>query len=155
MTADIPEADAAKLELGQQATISFPGTSTTTTGSVTQITPQSTVSNDVVFYPVTISLDTAPPGVGVGSTANLSITTDTAANVLMAPTQAITTTGNRHTVTVRRDGVDTAVPVTIGVSGPAETEITDGVAERDVLVLPSAASATGGPGAGFPGTGGR
>jgi len=154
VTADIPEADAAKLELGQQATISFPATETTATGTVTRKDPQSTVTNDVVLYPVTISLETAPPGVGVGATANLSVTTGTATGVLKAPTQAITTTGNRSTVTVRRDGVDTVVPVRIGVSGPAETEIVSGVAEGDVLVLPAQNVGTGGSGAGFPRTGG-
>jgi multidrug efflux pump subunit AcrA (membrane-fusion protein) len=154
VTANIPEADAAKLELGQQATISFPGTETTATGSVTRKDPQSTVTNDVVLYPVTISLDTAPPGVGVGATANLSVTTGTATGALKAPTQAITTTGNRSTVTVRRNGADTVVPVRIGVSGPAETEIVSGVSEGDVLVLPTGNVATSGSGAGFPRTGG-
>ena len=154
VTADIPEADAADLELGQPATLSFPGTETTATGTVTRIDPQSTVSNDVVLYPVTISLDAAPEGVGVGATANMSITTGAATAVLKAPTQAITTTGNRSTVTVRRDGVDTVVPVRIGVSGPAETEIVSGVADGDVLVLPSQNLVTGGAGAGFPGSGG-
>ncbi|TWF76057.1 HlyD family secretion protein [Pseudonocardia hierapolitana] len=154
VTADIPEADAAKLELGQQATISFPATGTTANGTVTRKDPQSTVSNDVVLYPVTISLTTAPLGVGVGATANLSITTGTATAVLKAPTQAITTTGNRSTVTVRRGGADTVVPVRIGVSGPAETEIISGVSEGDVLVLPTPNVATGGSGAGFPRQGG-
>ena len=153
VTAEIPEADAAKLELGQRATISFPATGATATGTVTRKNPQSTVSNDVVHYPVTISLETAPPGVGVGATANVSITTGTATGVLKAPTQAITTTGDRSTVTVRRDGVDAVVPVRIGVSGPAETEIISGVSEGDVLVLPTPAAATGG--SGFPRTGGR
>ncbi|MHA6621576.1 HlyD family efflux transporter periplasmic adaptor subunit [Pseudonocardia sp. DLS-67] len=155
VTAEVPEADAAKLELGQQATVSFPATGTTATGTVTRKDPQSTVSNDVVLYPVTISLETAPAGVGVGATANLSVTTGSATGVLKAPTQAVTTTGNRSTVTVRRDGTDTVVPVRIGVSGPADTEILSGVDEGDVLVLPSPNVATAGSGAGFPRTGGR
>jgi multidrug efflux pump subunit AcrA (membrane-fusion protein) len=154
VTAEVPEADAAKLELGQRATISFPATGTTANGTVTRKDPQSTVSNDVVLYPVTISLETAPPEVGVGATANLSITTGTATGVLKAPTQAITTTGNRSTVTVRRGGADTVVPVRIGVSGPAETEIVSGVREGDVLVLPTPTVATGGSGGGFPRQGG-
>lgn len=91
---------------------------------------------------------------GVGSTANLSVTTGSATGVLKAPTQAITTTGNRSTVTVRRDGVDTVAPVRIRVSGPAETEIVSGVSEGDVLVLPTPNVVTGGSGAGFPRSGG-
>ncbi|MCO1658565.1 HlyD family efflux transporter periplasmic adaptor subunit [Pseudonocardia humida] len=143
VTANVPEADAATVELGQPATVTFPGTGTTAAGTVTRVDPQSTVVNNVVLYPITISLETAPPGVGVGSTAELSITTGTAQNVLKVPTQAVTTTGDRHTVTVLRDGVETVVPVQIGVSGTTDTEITSGVAVGDQLVLPGTGPTTG------------
>ena len=93
VTANIAEADAAKVQLGQAARITFPATNATATGTVTQITPQSTVTNNVVQYPVQVSLATAPPGVGVGNTASLSITTGTKSGVLVAPTSAITTIG--------------------------------------------------------------
>ena len=106
VTANIAEADAAKVQLGQAARITFPATNATATGTVTQITPQSTVTNNVVQYPVQVSLATAPPGVGVGNTASLSITTGTKSGVLVAPTSAITTIGNRHTVVVRRGDQD-------------------------------------------------
>ncbi|MFC4950509.1 biotin/lipoyl-binding protein [Pseudonocardia sp. GCM10023141] len=162
ITANIAEADAAKIKLGQPATITFPATTTTATGSVTQITPQSTVTNNVVLYPITVALDSAPPGVGVGSTASLAITVGTADDVLVAPTAAITTLGTRHTVTVRRGTADTVVPVEIGVAGDTTTEITSGVAQGDVLVLPTATGAAatgggaggGGGGGGFPRVGG-
>lgn len=157
VTANIAEADAAKVKLGQPATITFPATNTTATGSVTQITPQSTVANNVVLYPIQVSLDSAPTGVGVGSTASLSITAGSATDVLEAPNLAITSLGTRHTVTVRRDGSDTVVPVTLGLAGDTETEIVSGVGQGDMLVLPSptAGATTGtGTGAGFPRTGG-
>lgn len=162
VTANIAEADAAKIKLGQTATVTFPATNQTATGSVTQITPQSTVTNNVVLYPVQVSLDTAPPGVGIGSTASLTIAAASATDVLSAPNLAITSLGNRHTVTVRRNGTDTTVPVDIGLVGDTTTEITSGVQEGDVLVLPSTGgTATGSTtpsgtnsGAGFPRTGG-
>jgi multidrug efflux pump subunit AcrA (membrane-fusion protein) len=160
VTANIAEADAAKIQLGQTATITFPATNTTATGSVTQVTPQSTVTNNVVLYPIQVSLDTAPPGVGVGSTANLTVAAASATDVLQAPNLAVTSLGNRHTVTVRRNGTDSVVPVTIGLVGDTQTEITSGVQAGDVLVLPSTgAPATGSTsssntGAGFPRTGG-
>ena len=53
-----------------------PPTNATATGTVTQITPQSTVTNNVVQYPVQVSLDDARRrGSGSGSTASMSITT--------------------------------------------------------------------------------
>jgi HlyD family secretion protein len=151
VTSDIAEADASKVRLGQPATITFPGAGATATGSVTQITPQSTVTNNVVQFPVQVSLDSAPPGVEVGSTASMSITTGSAVGVLVAPTSAITTVGNRHTVIVRRNGQDTVVPVEIGLSGDTTTEIISGVQAGDQLVLPTVTTATTG---GFPRGGG-
>jgi len=142
ITANIAEADASKIKLGQPAQITFPGTSTTATGSVVQITPQSTVTNNVVLYPITIAVDSAPPDVGVGATASLSIQTSAKDGVLRVPTAAITTQGDRHTVTVRRDGADTVLPVQIGVQGDTDTEVLSGVAEGDTIVLPTT---TGGP----------
>ena len=151
VTANIAEADAAKVQLGQAARITFPATSATATGTVTQITPQSTVSNNVVQYPVQVSLATAPPGIGVGNTASLSITTGTKSGVLVAPTSAITSTGNRHTVVVRRGEQDVTVPVEIGIVGDTTTEIVGGVNEGDQLVLPTVATSTNN---GFPRGGG-
>jgi multidrug efflux pump subunit AcrA (membrane-fusion protein) len=149
ITANIAEADASKIKLGQPAQITFPGTGTTATGSVVQITPQSTVTNNVVLYPITIAVDSAPPDVGVGATASLSIQTSAKDSVLRVPTAAITTLGDRHTVTVRREGADAVVPVQIGIQGDTDTEVLSGVAEGDTVVLPST---TGGPASnGIPG----
>jgi hypothetical protein len=157
VTANIAEADAAGLKLGQQATVTFPATNDTATGTVTQITPQSTVTNNVVLYPITVALDTAPAGVKTGSTASLAITDGQATGVLEVPTAAITTVGTNHTVTVRRNGTDTTVPVGVGLVGATTTEITSGLAAGDVVVLPSATPSTqtsNAPGAGFPRLGG-
>jgi HlyD family secretion protein len=156
VTANIAEADAANVQVGQPVTITFPATSSTATGSVFEVTPQSTVTNNVVLYPVKVALDAAPPGVGVGATASVSITTGTATNVLQAPNAAITSLGNNHTVTVRRNGVDAVVLVQIGRVGDTETEIISGLNQGDVLVLPTPAApaTTAGGGGGFPRLGG-
>jgi HlyD family secretion protein len=156
VTANVAEADAAGLQLGQQATVTFPATNDTATGTVTQITPQSTVTNNVVLYPVVVSLDTAPAGVKTGSTASLSITKQQADGVLEVPTAAITTSGANHTVTVLRNGTQTVVPVTVGLTGVTTTQITGGLQEGDSVVLPTPSTATTpATGGGFPRLGGR
>ena len=86
------------------------------------------MTNNVVLYPITVALDTAPAGVKTGSTASLAITDGQATGVLEVPTAAITTVGTNHTVTVRRNGTDTTVPVGVGLIGATTTEITSGLA---------------------------
>ena len=155
VTANVAEADAANLQLGQEATVDFPATNNSAKGTVTEIQPQSTVTNNVVLYPVEVSLDTAPEGVKTGSTADLAITKGQSDGVLQVPTAAITTNGDSHTVTVQRDGTDTVVPVGVGLQGTTTTEITSGLQEGDTVVLPTpTAPATNAPTGGFPRLGG-
>ena len=153
VVADVAEADAANLQIGQKATVTFPATNNSATGTVTEIQPQSTVTNNVVLFPVEVSLDTAPDGVKTGSTANLDITKQTVSGVLQVPSAAVTTTGTSHTVTVQRDGNTAVVPVQIGVTGATNTEITSGLTEGDVVVLPTPSTNTS-PTGGFPRLGG-
>lgn len=153
VVADVAEADAANLQIGQKATVTFPATNNSATGTVTQIQPQSTVTNNVVLFPVEVSLDTAPDGVKTGSTANLDITKQTVSGVLQVPSAAVTTTGTNHTVTVQRDGGTAVVPVQIGVTGATNTEITSGLTAGDVVVLPTPSTNTS-PAGGFPRLGG-
>ena len=153
VVANVAEADAANLQLGQKANVTFPATANSATGTVTEIQPQSVVTNNVVLFPVEVSLDTAPAGVKTGSTANLDITKQTVSGVLQVPSAAVTTTGTAHTVTVQRNGTTAVVPVQTGVTGSTNTEITSGLTEGDVVVLPTPntnASSTGG----FPRLGG-
>jgi hypothetical protein len=154
VTANVAEADAANLQLGQEATVNFPATNNSATGTVTQIQPQSTVTNNVVLYPVEVSLDTAPDGVKTGSTADLAITKGQSEGVLEVPSAAITTNGDTHTVTVQRNGADTVVPVGVGLQGATTTEITSGLQEGDTVVLPTPTATTTAPTGGFPRLGG-
>ncbi len=57
-------------------------------GAVTQISPAGTQSSGVVNYPVTVTLDKADDAVKTGMTANLTIVTSQAENVLTVPNQS-------------------------------------------------------------------
>jgi multidrug efflux pump subunit AcrA (membrane-fusion protein) len=151
VTSLVAEADASKVKLGQQATITFSAASVTATGRVTHVDVQDTVSNNVVEYGVTVSLDSVPAGLKLGQTASVSITTGTAKQVLSVPTSVVTTVGNLHTVTVRKNGKDTVVPVQTGLAGDQTTEIISGLAAGAVLVMPT--TTTGTTGFTFPGRG--
>ena len=76
--------------------------------------------------------------------------------MLQVPTAAITTSGTSHTVTVLRNGTQTVVPVTVGLTGATSTQITGGLQEGDSVVLPTpSTAATPATGGGFPRLGGR
>ena len=161
VTANIAEADAASVTADQAATVTFSATTTTVPGKVTQVSLSSITSNNVIQYPVTVTLQNVPAAVRLGATASVSITTGSAADALYVPSSAVTSIGRRRTVTVVRGGTETVVPVQVGLVGDRGTQILSGLSEGDVVVLPTATSSTttggGFPriGAGIGGIGGR
>lgn len=145
IVAEFSEADALKLAPGQPAVVSFdalpgatadgtvtsvallPTTSTSATGQLT--------SGGVTTYAATITLASAPEGAREGMSVSVVVTTQQVDDVVWAPTAAITTIGDRSTVTIREGEVDTVVDVTTGLAGDSGTEITSGVSAGDELVI--------------------
>ncbi|MBB6343581.1 macrolide-specific efflux system membrane fusion protein [Nonomuraea muscovyensis] len=139
------EADAGRLKLGQAATVTFdalPGV--TAAGKVSQIEPVAATSDNVVTYPVTISLAEVPEQVRLGQTATVQVVVGRAENVVTVPSAAISTSGGQSTVTLLIDGRQVETPVRIGVRSASLTEITSGVSEGDLLVPPTPTGTTTG-----------
>jgi len=84
---------------------------------VTSASQVSTVVNNVVEYPVTIALEHAPKSLKDGMTAEAAIVVQSASNVLLLPSAAITTTGSVSTVKVLSKDVQKTVVVTLGIVG--------------------------------------
>ncbi|MFB4303218.1 efflux RND transporter periplasmic adaptor subunit [Actinomadura sp. NTSP31] len=142
---DFTEADTTKLKTGQTATVSFDAlTGKTATGKITAIGLSPTTTDNVVKFPVTISLTKVPSGVRLGQTATVEITTASADDVLYVPTAAVKTAGGQSTVTVVRNGKQVPVTVEVGVKGDQGTEITSGLDEGEQVVVTS--STTGSTG---------
>jgi HlyD family secretion protein len=167
VVAGYAEADIAKMAVGQTATITLPALpDSTVTGTVTAVSPTSTVVSDVVTYDVTIALENPPATVKVGMTADVSVVVQTVSNTLELPSAAITTTGPISTVTVLANGVKKVTTVTTGVVGDSTTQIESGLKAGETVVEPEAsvsastgATTTGGfggltGGGGFGGFGG-
>ena len=161
VVASFAEADAIKIAVHQTATISISSlTNTEVKGVVTAVAPTSTVTNNVVTYPVTIALIEPPALLKDGMTAQVSVIVQTASNVLLLPSAAITTTGNLSTVKVLVKGVQKVTAVTLGLVGSSYTQISSGVSEGETVVEPtatvSAATSSGSTfgGGGFGGGGG-
>nr|WP_232531023.1 HlyD family efflux transporter periplasmic adaptor subunit [Microlunatus antarcticus] len=148
VTADVAEADIVKVKDGQPATVVFAASNKTVQGKVSAIDTTSTVTNNVVEYGVTITLDASAASLRVGQTATVTVTTGTRQDALSVPTSALTKAGDRYTVLRRANGADSTVEVQTGLVGTTDTEITSGLAEGDqvVIALTTAATTTGGGG---------
>jgi HlyD family secretion protein len=130
--AEFPEADVARLAVGQNATITLPNQDgTELTGKVSQIDPAGTASGRLVRYGVLVAFDAVPDDLLLGQSANVAVTTAAATDVLYVPSAAVTGT----TVTVRTGGRDVRRTVQVGLRGDRYTEVRSGVQAGDELVL--------------------
>ena len=148
------EVDAAKVQLGNKATLTFdaiPGL--TLTGTVAEISPSGTVTQGVVTYDMKVSFDTQDPRVKTGMSLNASIQTAVAVNTLTVPSSAVKTSGGASYVLVFDPAISTStaagsassgvisatapqsVPVTIGISDNTNTQILSGLTEGQQIVV--------------------
>jgi macrolide-specific efflux system membrane fusion protein len=153
--ADFAEAGATRLKDGQAATVTWNALSgTSQSARVAAVDPQATTTNDVVTYGVTLTLDKVPAGAKPGQTVSVSVVTGTAEDAVYVNSAAVTTAGNRHTVTVLSGGRQQVRAVEIGLEGDQATQITSGVEPGEQIVITAAAATTGGNTARLPGGGG-
>ncbi len=145
VVAGFAEVDAAKIQTGQQATVTLNALpNQTISGQVTEVDINSTVVSNVVTYNVTITLTNPPTGAKPGMTANVSVVVGEADNVLELPTADITTRGTTSTVMLLRSGKQIAQAVTTGLVGDETTQITSGVTQGETVVTPAVSITTGG-----------
>ena len=148
VVASFPEADAIKIKAKQSATVTLnaePGSSLSAT--LTSVSPTPTTTNGVVSYSATFTLAKVPATARIGQTANVSVQTAKAANVLYVPTTAVVTSGTTHTVTMADGGGSREVQ--IGVQGGSFTQITEGLDEGErIELIQGAIGAAGGTGTG-------
>lgn len=145
VVAGFSESDVTSMKPDQTAQFTFPAlaqdpAAAPVTGKVVSIAQTASTTNGVVTYPVTVSIANPPAGLRLGQSANISVTTATADDALVVPSLAITTTGNRQTVNVLKNGTPTPVTVTTGISANGRTQVLTGLAEGDQVELPAISS---------------
>jgi RND family efflux transporter MFP subunit len=158
----VNEVDAAKIAVGQKATLTFDAISgLSLTGTVAEVDPAGTVSQGVVTYGVKISLDTQDSRVKTGMSVNAKIQTAVAQQALVVPSAAIKTTNGISYVqvfdpplstttagtTASQGVVSTIAPksvqVTTGISDTTNTQILSGLtAGEQIVVRTTTGSAT-------------
>ena len=158
----VDELDVGRVKVGQTVNVTADAIEGKTfTGKVTNISLQSSQSNGVTNYPVTVTLDEVGdllPGMNVDGTIIL----DQVDDALMIPVDSLMR-GNRvyvkdDSVTEQKGNVPAgfkAVEVETGISNDDYVQITSGISEGDEVYVDSASSNTstdmfqmGGPGGG-------
>ncbi|MDQ4075622.1 MAG: HlyD family efflux transporter periplasmic adaptor subunit, partial [Chloroflexota bacterium] len=138
---EVDEIDIGQVRVGDPVTIlidSLPDTEIVS--EIDYVAPVPTISQGVVTYPVRILLDAeAAPGVRVGMTTNVNITTETREGALLVPNRAIEIDRNSGKLFVEKIDGDEVVrtEVQVGLRNDEVSEITDGISEGDVLLIRS------------------
>lgn len=146
----LSEMDAAKVKVGQKATVTLDALPNQTfTGKVMGINTSGSVSSGVTTYPAIILLDSPNDSILPNMSATANIILDVKPDVLLVPTSAVTTSGGVSTVRVMQNGKVTPVEVTTGESSDTQTEIASGLSEGQTVVtsvtLPTTTNATSSP----------
>jgi len=150
----VGEADVAKLKLGLVAnvTVDAVGSGTRMTGRITSLDPVATIQQGVPVYGVDVTIDLPNASVKPGMTGTANVIIASRQGVLVVPNLAIRSTSGRRYVQILKDGEAVDTDVTFGIANDTVTEVTNGLAEGDLVVLPqSRSTATARPGGGFGG----
>ena len=146
VTTDVVESDLASVKLGQSASVAISAIDADVEGTVTDISPTASDSSGsgVVSYPVTVRLTTTPDGVHSGMSADVTITTASAANVLTIPAAALNgRDGNYSVMTLGADGTPARTAVQVGLVTNSLAEITSGLTEGTNVVTGTASDLAG------------
>lgn len=158
--ADIDEADIGEVRQGARVEFTVDAyPDDTFTGEVTQVRQVATTESNVVTYEVVISAQNNDLKLKPGLTANVTIFTKEAKNVLSVPTKALQFTPNEKMLTkeqsiqdcqgknkvwVLENNVFRAIPVTTGITNGTLTEIKGGLKAGQQVVTDFNMAAEGG-----------
>lgn len=125
MTANIPEADIAKVKIGDTARVTLDayGSDMFFDASVSKIDPSETILEGVATYKTTFVFLKKDERVRSGMTANIDVLTDKKENVLTVPQRAVVSKGQEKSVLID-----------VGNLNPEERKIETGLRGTDGLI---------------------
>ncbi len=156
VTVSLNEVDIAKVKIGQKATMTFDAiTDLEMTGKIASVDLLGTVTSGVVNYNVEISFDTNDERIKSGMSANVTIATNVAQDVIVIPNAAVKTANGSSYVQIAPLGSDATtttgielqemperVTVEKGISDDTYTEIKSGLSEGDIIVTKTITAST-------------
>ncbi|MDO8520552.1 MAG: efflux RND transporter periplasmic adaptor subunit [bacterium] len=135
--ANVPEADVAKIVVGNGATVTLDayGSDVAFDASIVQINPAETILEGVSTYKITLHFTKNDERIRSGMTANIAITTNKREDVLVVPSRSVTTRDGKKYVRVLLNGVSVEKEVTLGLRGSdGMVEALSGLSEREQVI---------------------
>lgn len=137
--APVPEADIAKIKIGDGAKITLDayGSDTIFDAKVAEIDPAETIIDNVPTYKTTFYFTKNDTRIKSGMTANIDVQTATRKDVLFVPERSIIARdGQKYIRVVGANNSTTDTTVTTGLKGSdGTTEILTGVSEGDTIIM--------------------
>ncbi|MDD5437855.1 MAG: efflux RND transporter periplasmic adaptor subunit [Patescibacteria group bacterium] len=136
--AKVPEADIAKIEVGQKASITLDayGDDVKFNGTVTAEYPDQTKVQDAIYYIIRVNVDTAGKDVKPGMTANVTVTTGEANDVLYIPIRAVKTVNDKKTVRVLVNNQPQTKEIALGLRGDeGKVQVISGLTAGEKVIL--------------------
>lgn len=135
--ASVTEADLPAVKVGQPAKVTITALGASATGTVSEVdlADATKSASGVVSYGITIALTAAPVLAAPSMTADVDITTATAAGVVAVPASAVGGSPGAYTVQVY-DGPTAVrtVPVQVGLMTASQAEIKSGISAGTTVV---------------------
>ena len=128
----VSEALVPKLAIGDEADVSVTAVEASFVGTIRSV--EQAANMQTKLYTVTLSVPAEVGGLMAGMFADVTFRTDTSANTIVVPTEAILTSGDVQYVYVVEDGVARYVEVTTGLTGTGVTEVLTGLTPGQQLV---------------------
>lgn len=158
--ATVGAADRGRVAKGMAATVTTSSSSAPLPGTVTAVgvVAEASESPDrpsAATFKVTVTLDGQPDSVFTGAAASVEVAGEGKTGVLAVPVGALIDrpSDTEATVMVRRGDETFPVDIKIGITAGDMVEVTEGLAEGDIVVVPFGMAGPGG-GMGGPGGGG-
>lgn len=141
ISVQVDESDVGQVNNGQKVSFtvdSYPGR--TFTGIVSNVSNKASVTQNVVYYPVTVDVDSPAGLLKPTMTARVSIHVGESKDVLNVPLAAVKQSKGQQYVQALKDGKPQNVPVELGLASDDRVEITTGLKDGDQVLLSTAKS---------------
>ena len=138
--ANIPEADIAKINIGDVAKVTLDayGGDINFAAKISLIEPGETIIDGVPTYKVTFEFIIQDERIRSGMTANIDILISTKDSVLVIPQKAVTGKNGERVARVLRGGDLVDVKIKTGLRGESgNVEVIDGLSEGEAVLLPT------------------